>query len=717
MIRKINNYFHLSAKDISYVMYLTQTGELVHSYFGKKIRVNENYSVWDNMGGTAFSPKIHSGTLSLDAVANEYSAYGYCETNYPAYQAKNKDGNFISHLTYKSHKIIDDVSAIYGMPSLFKGDKNAQTLEITMADEYTGLEVVLIYTVFEEYNIIARNVRFINTSSDKITLNSAYSTCFGMKADNWDIIHFGGAWARERDMIRTPLGRNSMVDLSSFKGTSSHALNPFVMLSSADATETNGEVYSISLIYSGNHSTIIESNDADVVRVLQGICPMQFEWELGSGEEFVTPQSVMCYSDGGIGKISRELSDVFNNNLCKSIWTHKQRPVLINNWEGTYFDFNEEKLLAIAIKAKEAGCELFVLDDGWFGKRDAPDSSLGDWDKVYTKKLPEGIDGLCKKINAMGMDFGLWFEPEMISPDSELFRKHPDWAIQVKGREMAKGRNQYILDLSRQEICDYVVEVVCGVLSSANIKYVKWDMNRYMSDMPCAGYNHKYTLGLYNIMSRITEAFPEILFEGCSGGGGRFDLGILAYMPQIWTSDNTDAIARLKIQHSTSMGYPMSAISAHVTVTPNHQTGRLTPLKTRADIAYCGAFGYELDITKLPDDEFEAIKEQISFYKSVRKLMQTGTFYRLSSPFESNYTVWETVAKDKSEAYVMCCRTMIRAHTDELLIRLTGLDTDADYRDEFTGNVYGGDFLMYHGIKAEYEKCDYATFTMLLKKI
>ncbi len=716
MISKVNNIFHLCGRDISYIIEISETGEAVHSYFGKKIRVNDSFSGNYNLGGRAFSPKIHGNTFNMDAQVGEYTSYGHCDLHYPAYQVQNSDGNYISHLVYKSYEIKDGVSEIPDMPYLYAGDKKVQTLEITLEDEYLGLEAVLVYTVFEDYNIIARNVRFKNNSDNELNLKSAYSACFGIKNSDMDVVYYPGAWSRERDMARTHLEPSASIELSSVKGTSSHVINPFVLVADSKATETNGDVYSLSLIYSGNHSTHIERDEFNNVRVMQGINPFQFGWELKKGEEFVTPQCVMGYSDCGMGKISRELSNLYINNLCRSSWTKKERPILINNWEGTYFDFDEDKLVNIASMAKEAGVELFVLDDGWFGKRDDDRSSLGDW-VVYEKKLPNGIRGLAEKINALGMEFGLWFEPEMVSPDSDLFRAHPDWAIQVKGRETAEGRNQYILDLSRKEVCDYVVNAICDVLGNANIKYVKWDMNRYMADMPCEGYNHKYTLGYYNIMSRITEAFPDVLFEGCSGGGGRFDAGVLAYMPQIWTSDNSDAVARLKCQHSTSMGYPVSSISAHVTAVPNHQTGRLTPLKTRADVAYAGAFGYELDFTDMSKEDFAVVKEQVSFYKNIRKFMQNGDFYRLSNIFDSNYATWETLSKDKSEAFVMCCRVMCISNFEEPKIKLLDLNPDADYRDEFTGKVYGGDYLMYYGITPEFEQCDYATFTMYLKEV
>lgn len=711
MITKTGNFFHLEGKNISYVIAIGSDGTLVHSYYGKKIRVNENYKTSFNTLGNTL---VCADDGVYERYMPEYSDYGYCDLHTPAYRVKNSDGNSISNPLYKDYIIKDGVSEIKGMPSVIKGNANAKTLEITLADEVTGLEIILCYTVFDEYNVIARNVKFVNTSDKKLELKSAYSSTLELRSGSHDLIYFPGSWARERNFTRIHITEGMENNVSNMRGPSGHNMNPFVMIADSDATENSGNVYSMSLVYSGNHSTCVMSDNNKNIRILQGINPFGFDWELNGGDEFETPQSIMCFSDCGIGGISRELADLVRSNLCRSTWTYKERPVLINNWEGTYFDFNEEKLLAIAKRAKEAGVELFVLDDGWFGKRDNDDCSLGDWipDK---RKLPNGIDGLADKINALGMSFGLWFEPEMISPDSDLYRAHPDWAISVPGRTPIQKRNQYILDLSRDDVCEYAIEAVSKILASANISYVKWDMNRQMTDMPCDSYNHKYILGFYKIMSAITERFPNILFEGCAGGGGRFDMGVLAYMPQIWTSDNSDAASRLKIQYSTSMGYPTSAMGAHVTASPNHQNGRITPLKTRANVAYSGTFGYELDITKVSDEEFEEIKEQIVRFKELRKFIPYGDLYRVENPYDSNLCTWEIVSKDKSEAFVMSCRILSQIGY-EAVLRLTGLDADADYLDKESGIVYGGDELMYKGIERVFDKNDFASFVMHLVK-
>ncbi|MFR4619230.1 MAG: alpha-galactosidase, partial [Oscillospiraceae bacterium] len=626
-------------------------------------------------------------------------------------------GNSISQLKYKDYTIKENyIPEIEGMPSLFIGNKSAQTLEITLEDKISGVEVVLSYSVFDDYDVILRNTRIHNISDSTIEIDSAYSANLDIAKGNYDLIYFSGGWGREREFCRSEIQQGAKIDISNARGGSGHTLNPFIMVSEHNADEDKGNVYGFSLIYSGNHSSMIECDQYGNIRVQQGINPFMFKWTLEKGESFVTPQCVMCYSENGIGGLSRELNDVYRTNLCRSKWADKDRPILINNWEATYFDFDEDKLLSIAKRAKEAGVELFVLDDGWFGTRNDDFSGLGDWTVNYDK-LPSGIDGLAKKINDIGLKFGLWFEPEMVNPDSDLYRAHPDWAISVPNRISSLSRNQLILDLSRDDVCDYIITAVSDVLKSANIEYVKWDMNRPMTDMPYEGYNHKYTLGFYKIMDAITGAFPNILFEGCSGGGGRFDAGVLAYMPQIWTSDNSDAAARLKIQYATSMGYPVSAISAHVTAVPNHQNGRITSLKMRADTAYAGVFGYELDITKMSDTELAEIKKQVETDKKLRTLMRTGDFYRILSPYETNYCSWEMVSKDKKEVFFYSAKIFSVANSHDIRIKLKGLDAEAKYMDTVTGEVYGGDELMYYGVEPKYDMHDFASYTMMLNRV
>ena len=714
MIIKNNNTFHLQGRNISYIMAVDSFGNLIHIHYGRKLhdkdydKTNTKYVNW---------AAYDENNITLENTQQEYPSYGHTDLRNPAYTVKNVDGNSISQLKYKDYTIKENyIPEIEGMPSLFIGNKSAQTLEITLEDKISGVEVVLSYSVFDDYDVILRNTRIHNISDSTIEIDSAYSANLDIAKGNYDLIYFSGGWGREREFCRSEIQQGAKIDISNARGGSGHTLNPFIMVSEHNADEDKGNVYGFSLIYSGNHSSMIECDQYGNIRVQQGINPFMFKWTLEKGESFVTPQCVMCYSENGIGGLSRELNDVYRTNLCRSKWADKDRPILINNWEATYFDFDEDKLLSIAKRAKEAGVELFVLDDGWFGTRNDDFSGLGDWTVNYDK-LPSGIDGLAKKINDIGLKFGLWFEPEMVNPDSDLYRAHPDWAISVPNRISSLSRNQLILDLSRDDVCDYIITAVSDVLKSANIEDVKWDMNRPMTDMPYEGYNHKYTLGFYKIMDAITGAFPNILFEGCSGGGGRFDAGVLAYIPQIWTSDNSDAAARLKIQYATSMGYPVSAISAHVTAVPNHQNGRITSLKMRADTAYAGVFGYELDITKMSDTELAEIKKQVETDKKLRTLMRTGDFYRILSPYETNYCSWEMVSKDKKEVFFYSAKIFSVANSHDIRIKLKGLDAEAKYMDTVTGEVYGGDELMYYGVEPKYDMHDFASYTMMLNRV
>ena len=682
MIIKNNNTFHLQGRNISYIMAVDSFGNLIHIHYGRKLhdkdydKTNTKYVNW---------AAYDENNITLENTQQEYPSYGHTDLRNPAYTVKNVDGNSISQLKYKDYTIKENyIPEIEGMPSLFIGNKSAQTLEITLEDKISGVEVVLSYSVFDDYDVILRNTRIHNISDSTIEIDSAYSANLDIAKGNYDLIYFSGGWGREREFCRSEIQQGAKIDISNARGGSGHTLNPFIMVSEHNADEDKGNVYGFSLIYSGNHSSMIECDQYGNIRVQQGINPFMFKWTLEKGESFVTPQCVMCYSENGIGGLSRELNDVYRTNLCRSKWADKDRPILINNWEATYFDFDEDKLLSIAKRAKEAGVELFVLDDGWFGTRNDDYQGLGDW---------------------------------FVNPDSDLYRAHPDWAISVPNRISSLSRNQLILDLSRDDVCDYIITAVSDVLKSANIEYVKWDMNRPMTDMPYEGYNHKYTLGFYKIMDAITGAFPNILFEGCSGGGGRFDAGVLAYMPQIWTSDNSDAAARLKIQYATSMGYPVSAISAHVTAVPNHQNGRITSLKMRADTAYAGVFGYELDITKMSDTELAEIKKQVETDKKLRTLMRTGDFYRILSPYETNYCSWEMVSKDKKEVFFYSAKIFSVANSHDIRIKLKGLDAEAKYMDTVTGEVYGGDELMYYGVEPKYDMHDFASYTMMLNRV
>ena len=711
MIYLNNNTIHLQGKSTSYIMTVGEHNDLLHYYYGKKLADREYKAIaMKDENQCAFLPEGYT----LENYRQEYPSYGYSDLKSPAYDVFNSDGNNISMLKVTDIKIKDGVYNPCGLPHILQKDNTAQTSYITLCDEVINLEVTLIYTVFDEYDVIIRSAEFKNLSDKPIRIDRAYSSCLELYTEKRDVIYFPGSWARERYMERAEIRRGEKIDISNARGGSGHNMNPFAIVCNENADENYGEAIGFSLIYSGNHSTYIES-DADLnLRIMQGINPQDFSYTLNPNENLETPQSVICYSLNGIGGVSRELNRLYRNNLCHSEWANKDRPILINNWEATYFDFTEDKLVSLAKTAKETGIELFVLDDGWFGSRNDDFQGLGDW-FVNKSKLPSGIDGLSQKINYIGLKFGIWIEPEMVNPNSDLFRAHPDWAIHIPNRQPTLSRNQLILDLTRKEVRDYIVKSISNILSQG-VSYVKWDMNRPMTDMPRPGYNYEYTLGYYDILDRLTKAFPHILFEGCASGGGRFDAGALHYVPQIWTSDNSDAVARLKIQYSTSIGYPLSSISAHVTASPNHQNGRITPLKTRADVAYAGMFGYELDITQMSNEDIEEIKKQISFYKSIRTLIRTADFYRLQSPYETNYCTWQAVSPDKNEAFVMSCKIETVRDKENNYIKLYGLDSSATYTDTLTGKTYYGDELLNRGIMFEYELKDFSTVIMHLVK-
>lgn len=711
MIYLNNNTIHLQGKSTSYIMTVGEHNDLLHYYYGKKLADREYKAIaMKDENQCAFLPEGYT----LENYRQEYPSYGYSDLKSPAYDVFNSDGNNISMLKVTDIKIKDGVYNPCGLPHILQKDNTAQTSYITLCDEVINLEVTLIYTVFDEYDVIIRSAEFKNLSDKPIRIDRAYSSCLELYTEKRDVIYFPGSWARERYMERAEIRHGEKIDISNARGGSGHNMNPFAIVCNENANENYGEAIGFSLIYSGNHSTYIES-DADLnLRIMQGINPQDFSYTLNPNENLETPQSVICYSLNGIGGVSRELNRLYRNNLCRSKWANKDRPILINNWEATYFDFTEDKLVSLAKTAKETGIELFVLDDGWFGSRNDDFQGLGDW-FVNKSKLPSGIDGLSQKINDVGLKFGIWIEPEMVNPNSDLFRAHPDWAIHIPNRQPTLSRNQLILDLTRKEVRDYIVKSISNILSQG-VSYVKWDMNRPMTDMPRPGYNYEYTLGYYDILDRLTKAFPHILFEGCASGGGRFDAGALHYVPQIWTSDNSDAVARLKIQYSTSIGYPLSSISAHVTASPNHQNGRITPLKTRADVAYAGMFGYELDITQMSNEDIEEIKKQISFYKSIRTLIRTADFYRLQSPYETNYCTWQAVSPDKNEAFVMSCKIETVRDKENNYIKLYELDSSATYIDTLTGKTYYGDELLNRGIMFEYELKDFSTVIMHLVK-
>ncbi|GKU25362.1 alpha-galactosidase [Clostridium folliculivorans] len=721
-----NKVFHLQAGHTSYIMQIVKDGYLAHLYWGKKIRNVNEKDMLVYRGRTSFSanPDDKDKIFSLDTLPQEYPAYGNTDFRAPAYQLQLENGSTITDLRYESHTISKGKPKLKGLPATYVEDKDeAETLEIVLIDSLIGLRVHLLYTVFEKYDVITRSARFVNESNSNLKLLRGLSMSVDFIRDDFDFLHLNGSWARERHIIREKL-TPGMHSIESRRGSSSHEHNPFIAIISQDCTEEQGEAYGLSLVYSGNFLAQAEINMYKSTRVSIGINPFDFSWLLEPGQDFQTPEVVMVYSSQGLGAMSRTYHKLYMTRLCRGKYRDKTRPILINNWEATYFDFNEEKLIAIAKEGKKLGIELFVLDDGWFGKRNSDDCSLGDW-VVDKNKLHDGLTSLGHRINDLNMKFGLWFEPEMVSPDSDLYRAHPDWCLHVPNRTRSTARTQLILDLSREDVCDYIIKALSEVLSSAPISYVKWDMNRNMTEIGSKLLSadrqretaHRYILGLYKVMDKLTNEFKEILFEGCSGGGGRFDPGILYYMPQIWTSDDSDAVERLKIQYGTSILYPVSTMGAHVSAVPNHQVGRNTPLKMRGDVAMSGNFGYELDLTKFTEKEKKEVKEQVMQYKELRALIQFGDMFRLVSPFEGkgNETAWMYVSEDKNEAMVAYFRILAEADAPVRKLRLIGLDPDKDYLVSECEGIFGGDELMYSGITIPFLFGDYQSVVWKIK--
>nr|WP_026487321.1 alpha-galactosidase [Caldanaerobius polysaccharolyticus] len=720
-----NRAFYLNAKDTSYIIWVNKYDYLCHVYFGKKVRsvnLEDQLKVVDR----PFSPNPIEGDkdFSLDTLRQEYPAYGNSDYRSPAYQVQLENGSTITDLRYQSHRIYRGKPKLEGLPATYvENDDEAETLEISLYDRVAGLKVVLLYTVFEDFDVITRSARFENVGTQDLKLLRALSMSVDFKDDDFDMLQLSGAWARERHVIRRPLAKG-IQSIDSTRGASSHQQNPFIALMRKNADEFSGDVYGFSLVYSGSFLAQVEVDPYSVARVSMGINPFDFTWLLKPGERFQTPEVVMVYSDSGLNKMSQTYHKLYRTRLARGKYRDRERPILINNWEATYFNFNEEKLKEIAKTASELGIELFVLDDGWFGKRNSDDSSLGDW-FVNRDKLPNGLEGIAKYANEKGMKFGLWFEPEMISPDSELYRRHPDWCIHVPDRTRSQARNQLVLDLSRDDVCDYVIKAVSDVLRSANISYVKWDMNRNMTEIGSAllppgrqrETAHRYILGLYRILEEITSAFPDILFESCAGGGGRFDPGMLYYMPQTWTSDNTDAVERLKIQYGTSIVYPLISMGAHVSAVPNHQVGRLTSIQIRGDVAMSANLGYELDLTKLSDEEKEVVKEQVRRYKEIRRIVQFGDFYRLISPFEGNEAAWLIITEDKREFILYYFRVLAGVNEPLGRIYLKGLNPDFNYELQGSGRVYGGDELMYAGLRLPHLNGDFKSLMWHFKAV
>ncbi|MFR7867161.1 alpha-galactosidase [Ruminococcus bicirculans (ex Wegman et al. 2014)] len=683
--------FKLRANNTDYMMKVCEEGYLAHVYYGNKVP-DEDLTYLLRLDESPFTPATNDRDRAsfMDTLPFEYPCFGVGDYRESAFKIMDADGMSTCDLRYVSHKMYEGKPKLEGLPATFATEESGcSTLEITMYDKYADIEVVLIYTAFDKLDVITRSAVITNKSEKPFKITRALSACVDFDTDKMDMITLNGSWARERAVERCRLHHGKQL-VDSCKGESSHQNNPFVALCDNNADEDKGEVFGFNFVYSGNFYAQAEVTQHKKTRFLMGINPLDFEWLLEKGESFTCPEVVMVHSDEGIGKMSRTFHDLYRNNLIRGEYKDKRRPILINNWEATYFNFDTDKLIDIAKEASKLGIEMLVMDDGWFGHRDSDNSSLGDW-FVYEKKLKGGLKYLVDEVNKLGMKFGIWFEPEMISPDSELYKAHPDWAIQIKGRPLTLCREQYVLDYSRKEVRDYVYGMMKKILDSANIEYIKWDMNRQLTEVGSATLPaerqrelwHRYVLGVYDLMDRLTTDYPHILLENCSGGGARFDPGMLYYSPQIWCSDDTDAIERLKIQHGTSMCYPCSAMGAHVSDCPNHTVGRNTPFKTRGHVAMVGTFGYELDVTRIPQEDRDAIPAQIEEFNKFNKLVRTGDHYRIGNMFEDNtWDAWEFVAKDKSEALFEFVQVLARPNERSRRIKLKGLEPEAYYYEE-----------------------------------
>ena len=700
--------FKLTAKDTCYVLQVVSEGYLAHTYFGKALP-DDDLTYMLRLDENPFTPETNDRDRAsfMDTLPFEYPTYGLGDYRDHAFAIRDKNGAAACDLRYKSHRIYDGKPALDGLPATFANTPDeAQTLEIVMEDKPAGLEVTLIYTAFTDLDVITRSAVVKNVGGDDVKLTRVYSACVEFDTEKLDMITLWGSWARERVIERSPLHHGKQ-SVDSMRGESSHQNNPFTALCEHKADEDSGECFGFNFVYSGNFISQAEVTQHKKTRYVMGINSADFEWLLEPGEVFTAPEVVMVHSDSGLGKMSRTFHDLYRNNLIRGEWKDKRRPILINNWEATYFNFTAEKIYQIAEQASNLGIEMMVLDDGWFGHRDSDNSSLGDW-FVYEKKMEGGLKALVDRVNALGMKFGLWFEPEMVSPDSELYRAHPDWAIQVKGRPLTLCREQYVLDYSRKEVRDYVYGMMRKILDSANIEYIKWDMNRQLTEVASNALPenrqrelwHRYVLGVYDLMNRLTTDYPHILLENCSGGGARFDAGMLYYSPQIWCSDDTDAIERLKIQHGTSMCYPCSAMGAHVSDCPNHSVGRSTPFETRGHVAMVGTFGYELDVTRISQEDRDAIPAQIAEFNKYNTLVRTGDHYRIGNMFEDNlWDAWMFVSKDRSEALFEFVQVIGRANERSRRIKLKGLDPEAYYFEESKPEVkLSGAALMECGI-------------------
>lgn len=709
-----NRQFTLNAGGCTYALSVTDDGYLTHVYFGAALpEADLTYLL--RLDQPPFTPEKNQrdAAVFMDTAPFEFPCCGLGDYREHAAEVLDAQGMSCCDFRYESHRMYGGKCGIPAMPAAFAKEDEAETLELTLRDRHLNLTAVLRYTVFRALPVVIRSVSVQNQGGEAVSIRRLLSASVDLPDDRYEMITLHGSWARERSAVRVPLHAGKQ-RFDSLRGESSHQVNPFLALVRKETTEDSGEAMGMTLIYSGNFMAQAEVNQHSCTRVQMGINPTDFSWLLEPGETFDAPEAVLVWSDSGLGGMSRAFHDLFRSHLIRSPYQNGERPVLLNSWEAAYFDISEARLLELGGAAAELGIELLVMDDGWFGHRNSDNSSLGDW-TVNPEKLPHGLKGLCEGLKERGIRFGIWVEPEMISPDSDLYRAHPDWAIQVAGRPLTLCREQYVLDFSREDVRDAIWAQLKAVLESAEIAYVKWDMNRQLTEVGSAVLPvlrqrelwHRYVLGVYALMERLVTEFPHILLETCSGGGARFDAGMLYYGPQIWTSDNTDAVSRLSIQYGTSLCYPPSAMGAHVSVCPNHATGRVTPFSTRSHVAMAGTFGYELDVTKLSEEEKAAIPAQIAAHKRYWHLISSGDLYRLTDPFsQETLYAWMNISKDKGEALLTAVQVRTAANTRTQPLKLRGLDPDGWYQTD-DGACYSGAVLMHAGLYLQYGWGDY----------
>lgn len=709
--------FTLTTAHTTYQMQADAQGYLLHLYYGARTAGEMDYLL--NYGDRGFSGNPNSAgsdrTYSLDALPQEYPSLGTGDFRNYALNIENADGSQCCNPVYITHEIAAGKYTLKGLPFVRAEENEAETLKIILEDPVTKVELRLLYGVLEKEDIITRSVIIKNAGKAPVTVKKAQSACLDFLHGDYDLIKFYGRHAMERNMERMPVSHES-TRIGSRRGTSSHQYNPGVILAGKNTNEDSGSCYGMLFVYSGNFLVEAEKDQYDQTRIQMGLTDELFAYPLEAGAEFIAPEVILSYTNKGLSRLSQQYHHCIMNHICQGKYVHANRPVLINSWEAAYFDFTGDTIVELAKEAKALGIDMVVMDDGWFGKRNDDNSSLGDW-YVNEEKLGGTLTKLIERVNAEGVKFGIWIEPEMVSEDSDLYREHPEWAITIPGRKPVRSRNQLVLDFSRKEVRDEIFKRICAVLDQGNVEYIKWDMNRSLADIYAPNVTYDYVLGVYDFLEKLTNRYPDILIEGCSGGGGRFDAGMLYYTPQIWCSDNTDAINRTRIQYGTSFFYPVAAMGSHVSAVPNHQTGRVTSMHTRGVAAMSGTFGYELNPALLNAKEKAEIRAQLAQYREYQELIREGDYYRLSNPFQDNFAAWMVVSDDRSKALVSVIRLTAEANPPAAYVTLKGMEEDAFYREKTTGKVYPGAALMEAGILLPAAVSEYEAYQIELERV